>query len=154
MKMETMSAPSAVSTSSRRGRSLPWPLIFIVLALGVVWFLFGKNYWMNRQVTSEYQSVFLENGQVYFGKLEYKGSWIKLTDVYYLQVTDPLQVGGEVGTNSKEQNIQLIKLGSELHGPKDEMFISKSKVLFWENMKDEAKVLQSIKDYQLKSKQP
>ncbi len=39
-------------------------------------------------VRSEYQAVFLSNGQVYFGKLHNSGYQYKLTDVYYLQVTE------------------------------------------------------------------
>jgi hypothetical protein len=110
---------------------------------------YGKFFSINREISGDYQAVFLNNGQVYFGKLKYQRGWIKLKDVYYLQVTDPLQ-GAEERENisvNTEQNIQLIKLGSELHGPEDEMFIEKNEVMFWENMKDDSKVLQSIRDY-------
>ena len=92
--------------------------------------------------------MFLTNGQVYFGKISKSGQWIKLSDVYYLQITDPLQPAGNQGDSvipKKEQSIQLVKLGSELHGPADVMYIEKDKILFWENMKDDSKVLQAIK---------
>ncbi len=104
--------------------------------------------------TSDYQSVFLSNGQVYFGKLQQShGGWIKLSDIYYLQVTEDLQPAssGSATTpttttpSNQQQKINLVKLGSELHGPTDEMYIAKDKILFWENMKDDSKVLQSIK---------
>src|SRR5690348_3013411 len=48
-----------------------------------------------------YQSVFLNNGSSYYGKLEPQGdSWFLLTDVFYLSVSD------QAGT-------RLIKRGSE-----------------------------------------
>jgi len=105
-----------------------------------------------------YQAVFLTNGQVYFGKLTSQDNeWMKLTDIYYLQVTQNLQQAS--GDPTKEptstgaaqtsaNNIQLVKLGSELHGPDDMMYIEQDKVLFWENMKSDSKVSNAIKQYQ------
>ena len=130
-------------------------ILIVIILLAILWFAGGKDLVLNRLARStEYQAVFLTNGQVYFGKLATSGDWMKLTDVYYLQVTgqtDQLQQAGDASADtSSPQNIQLVKLGSELHGPTDEMFIEKDKILFWENMKDDSKVLQSIKDYQSK----
>jgi len=101
--------------------------------------------------SSKYQAVFFTNGQVYFGKLQASGGdYIKLTDIYYLQSQ---QAGGneESGnpqeTATDQSNVQLIKLGDEIHGPEDEMIISKSQVLFYENLKPDGKVAQSIKKF-------
>ncbi len=41
----------------------------------------------------------------------------------------------------------MVKLGNELHGPEDEMFITKEHVLFYEDMKADGKVMQAIKEY-------
>lgn len=108
-----------------------------------------------------YQAVFLTNGQVYFGKLSTDKDWINLTDIYYLQVTQNLQQAAtsDQGKNatpatdtpaSNQPNIQLVKLGSELHGPEDAMHIEKDKVLFWENLKSDSKVISAIAQYQNK----
>ena|SRR3989338_7827997 len=122
--------------------------VFLVLIILLAGYLFyGQSIWFYLK-TKGYQSVFLTNGQVYFGKISKSGQWIKLSDVYYLQITDPLQPAGNQGDSvipKKEQSIQLVKLGSELHGPADVMYIEKDKILFWENMKDDSKVLQAIK---------
>jgi hypothetical protein len=102
-------------------------------------------------IKSDYQAVFLTNGQVYFGKLEIDRGWIVLKDIYYLQVKEDLQAATGSTTpptstnNNQQQSIQLVKLGSELHGPEDTMYIAKDKILFWENMKDDSKVLESIR---------
>lgn len=133
-------------------------LVIILLGLAVVFGAKLKDLKMNLAVKSEYQAVFLTNGQVYFGKLDFESGWIALSDIYYLQVSEDLQPAssGDSSTNTTpnatqdQQRIQLVKLGAELHGPEDEMFIAKDKILFWENMKDDSKVMQSIKQYQNK----
>lgn len=101
----------------------------------------------------QYQAVFLTNGQVYFGKLQStSGDYLALKDIYYLQVDSAIQPStkdGEVTTEStdKNSNVQLIKLGNELHGPEDEMQVSKEQVLFWENLKEDGKVSKAIASY-------
>ncbi|MDF2461346.1 MAG: hypothetical protein K0S68_749 [Candidatus Saccharibacteria bacterium] len=93
-----------------------------------------------------YQAVFLTNGQVYFGKVDrVDSSYVKLTDIYYLQVQQQVQ---PKDANAQQQpQVSLAKLGGELHGPEDVMFISRTQVLFWENLKDDGKVAKAIKDY-------
>jgi ABC-type proline/glycine betaine transport system ATPase subunit len=97
----------------------------------------------------QYQAVFLTNGQVYFGKLKNPDSaYVKLTDIYYLQVQQTVQPDQQKEDANKQPNVSLAKLGSELHGPEDTMYISRDQILFWENLKDDGKVTQAIKDYQ------
>jgi hypothetical protein len=98
----------------------------------------------------QYQALFLTNGQVYFGHLKnVDSSYVKLNDIYYLQVQQAVQPA-DSKTNSANPNVSLAKLGSELHGPEDTMYVSRDQVLFWENLKDDGKVAQAIKDYQKK----
>lgn len=99
--------------------------------------------------TTNWQAVFLTNGQVYFGHLtdDQNGKYLKLTNIYYLQVGSSLQSADETKKAEQAQNLNLIKLGDELHGPKDEMMINRDQVLFWENLKDDSKVVESIKNY-------
>ena len=89
--------------------------------------------------SAKWQAVFLNNNQVYFGKLQnYDGNYLTLSDVYYLKTVADLTQGDSAS------NLNLIKLGGELHGPEDVIYIPKSSVLFWENMKDTSRVVQSI----------
>ena len=87
----------------------------------------------------QWQAVFLANGQVYFGHLRnYNRGYARLREIYYLQAQQPLQSGQTpIGLN-------LVKLGSELHGPEDVMMIPKNQILFWENMKDDSQVVKAI----------
>jgi len=95
----------------------------------------------------DYQAVFLTNGQVYFGKLYKEGSrYPVLRDVYYLQVTQAPQPIREGET--QPQNINLVKLGGELHGPQDEMRVSRDQILFIEDLKSDSRVVQAIEQFQ------
>lgn len=94
----------------------------------------------------QYQAVFLSNNMVYFGKISnITGEYIKMTDIYYLQVNQ--QSTDQKSQNPQQQQLSLTKLGNELHGPEDAMYINRKEVLFWENLKPDGKVVQAIKNY-------
>ncbi len=96
----------------------------------------------------QYQAVFLTNGQVYFGKVtKTDSSYVKLTDIYYLQVQQTVQPTDKSASSTNNQQVSLAKLGGELHGPEDVMYINRSQVLFWENLKNDGKVVKAIQDY-------
>ena len=124
-------------------------LVVIVSAIAVV---AKKNYMAHSNTLvgvkdDKYQALFLTNGQVYFGKISLAGkNTVKINDIYYLQVAQKVQPeDSKQETQATEP--QLIKLGEELHGPEDEMFIERSQVSFWENLKDNSKVVEAIKAY-------
>ena len=95
---------------------------------------------------SDYQAVFLVNGQVYFGQLSGEGSqFMKLTDVYYLQVNQALQPAEEGAAQTPD--VSLVKLGNELHGPMDLMRINRDQVLLIEDLKADSNVVRAITDY-------
>lgn len=97
----------------------------------------------------EYQAVFLEGGQVYFGKLKsMKENHFNLTDIYYLNVNDQSVQPDQ----ASQQNLSLVKLGCELHGPRDQMIINREQVLFWENLKNDSRVVTAIKEWQSQNK--
>jgi hypothetical protein len=122
-------------------------VVLVVLALGLVcWKVFMSE---NSIKKSQYQAVFLANGQVYFGKISnVSNSYVKLTDIYYLQVQQAVQPAQS--SSSEQPKVSLAKLGNELHGPEDEMQINRDQVLFWENLKDDSKVVTAIKENQSK----
>lgn len=103
----------------------------------------------------QYQAVFLDNGQVYFGRLDNTDrAYVRLTDIYYLQVNQPVQPdqvepGDDPDADAADQQAQisLAKLGNELHGPEDEMFIHRDKIVFWENLKTDGQVTTAISEY-------
>lgn len=96
--------------------------------------------------SDQYQAVFLSNNMVYFGKLSnINGDFVKMTDIYYLQVQQ--QQGDQKTQQQQQSQLSLAKLGNELHGPEDAMFINRKEIMFWENLKTDGKVVQAIKNY-------
>jgi hypothetical protein len=47
-------------------------------------------------------------------------------------------------TGTTPAKVSLIKLGSELHGPEDQMSINRDQILFFENMKNSSKINEAI----------
>jgi hypothetical protein len=129
-------------------KSKAW-IWFIVLAAIIIaaalWQTRGSAGWSAR-ASQDYQAVFLTNDQVYFGKLTSADSqYPRLRDVYYLQVTQTLQPPEQTGPAIP--NINLVKLGGELHGPTDEMVINRDHILFYEDMKPDSQVVTAINQF-------
>ncbi|HEX7484397.1 MAG TPA: hypothetical protein VF281_04590 [Candidatus Saccharimonadales bacterium] len=142
---------SRVKKSSKKRFTLPI-IVILIIVLGILgWFAWSKMHAAGPAIDSgKYQAVFFTNGQVYFGKLQsVGGDYMKLTDIYYLQT----QTGAAADSSNPQQtttdqsNVQLIKLGEEIHGPEDQMVIVKDQVLFYENLKADGKVAKSIDQY-------
>jgi hypothetical protein len=135
-------------------------IIVVVIVVGVLFRdrLFPKKGANNmtaeqkEQKSSGYQAVFLTNGQVYFGKLsDMSATYATLSDIYYLQVTQPpIQGSQQQGQQaaSAQQQLSLVKLGQELHGPVDEMKINRDQILFFEDIKEDGRVMTAIREYQ------
>jgi hypothetical protein len=101
---------------------------------------------------AKWQSVFLNNGQVYFGHLQRVDSdYVRITNVYYLRAAQTLQPSAS--TTAPTPSFELVKLGGELHGPEDAIYFEKSSVLFWENMRPDSQVVQAINNFQKNLKQ-
>ena len=125
-------------------------VVIIILAGG--WFAWSNMGGDAGVKGGQYQAVFLTNGQVYFGKVSNVNTgYVKLTDIYYLQVQQSVQPDNKNNNNNNSQ-VSLAKLGSELHGPEDAMYISRQQVLFWENLKNDGKVVQAINSYKQQNK--
>ncbi|MBT5808564.1 hypothetical protein HOI18_04810 [Candidatus Uhrbacteria bacterium] len=125
-------------------------ILFIIAIAGGGWYYFSSDDGTVDQTdsgsggisisTGEYQAVFLDNGQVYFGELnQNRGQFYTLTDVFYLQ-------SGAAGID-QVSSLSLTKLGNEAHGPEDRMEINVEHILFIEDMKGDSKVVQAINDY-------
>ena len=98
---------------------------------------------------SEYQAVFLTNGQVYFGKIgELNSKYLVLTNIFYIENNSANSTTTNNTTQAQNANYTLRKLGtSELHQPEDKMIVNSDTVTFWENLKDSSQVVTKIKEY-------
>ncbi len=112
-----------------------WLLLFAFLAALSPFMGCGGN---DLNFSTEYQAVFLDNGQVFFGKLSDVGSpYLTLRDVYYVQTL--------VEREKKEPANILVKRGSEWHNP-DFMRINNRHVLVIEPVGSDSRVAQLIKE--------
>lgn len=90
------------------------------------------------------QAVFLNNGQVYFGNItELNSSYLNMSNIYYLRVNQQVQPGQQASQN----DVSLVKLGCELHGPVDLMTVNRDQITFWENLKEDGQVAQAVAEY-------
>lgn len=125
-------------------------VIVIALLVYVGYTTKGFGIWKEKATgeskDADWQAVFLTNGQVYFGKLSGATSqYATLKDIYYLQVQKSIQPKPE--GEADQPKVTLVKLGSELHAPMDEMKINRDQILFYENLKKDGKVVQAIDKY-------
>lgn len=135
-------------------------VVIVVIVLIIVGFLinqytsinlFGSNTTNLDVATSfnqdSYYAVFLSNGQVYFGKVSGTNSdFTVLQDIYYLQVSEPLQQVPPPGGQAQPQ-LSLVKLGNELHGPQDYMRLSNRHIIFVEELKTDGRVVEAIMNF-------
>ena len=122
-------------------------IVVVVIALAA-WMLLSQNKLSG--YSKEWQAIFLTNGQVYFGQIQSTNkAEIVAQDIYYLQVTRPLQQTeeGQEQASEGQGELSLVKLGNELHGPTDNMYINRDHVLFIEDLKDDSNVVQAIDNY-------
>lgn len=129
----------------------------VIVVLGIIWYVvtsvlgWGIPGLSGRADHSGWQAVFLNNGQVYFGSItDVNDNDLVLTNIYYLQVVNrPLQrtQEGQATSTESQQELTLIKLGNELHGPVDQMVINRAQILLTEKLRDDSRVIQAINQY-------
>lgn len=153
--------PSVVSTpKSSKSKRVPglanlkvitvvllYSLTVLIVALTVYAFVLGgRDNSQSKYVAKDaYQAVFLNGGQVYFGKITSSNSkYMTVADIYYLRVNQQVQPGQTAQNN----DISLVKLGCELHGPQDQMVVNQDQVVFWENLKTDGQVAKAVKQFQ------
>jgi hypothetical protein len=121
----------------------------IIVAIGVVLaaLLFMLLSWSEKLTFStEYQAVFMDNGQVFFGK-------IKNADAEYPMLKDVFYIGRQTGSDGKDVKSILIKRGNEWHGP-EYMYINKEHIAVIEPVAAGSRVAQLIKEAQDQKPQP
>mgnify|MGYP001558037801 CR=1 FL=1 len=150
-------------------------ILVLIIVGGGVYFL--KPEWLGKKTTStsptgtvvkisdakasEYSAVFISNNQVYFGKVsDLNAEFATLREVYYLKIQNSLvppqegdvKVEGKDSQPQQKNELTLIKMGNELHGPTDEIKINNKHILYIEALKTDSKVVKAINDYKAKNK--
>lgn len=125
---------------SRRSlyRTLAIVAASVAILFGIIVFMFSLR---AARAATQYQAVFLTNGQVYFGHIMHRG-WktIRVKDVYYLQVKS-------ASATTSSDDLSLIKMGNELHGPEDGLEVNWNQILFIELLRNDSRVVSAIENY-------
>ena len=161
-RQEYAPAASQEEELPKKSSKIPWIVLAVVVVLlvvgGVVFRdkIFGSKTGSTAAgAPSGYQAVFLTNGQVYFGKIgSTREDYVTLSDIYYLQV-GPQQGSAatpNAASSTAQQQITLVKLGQELHGPVDFMHINRTQILFYEDLKADGQVVKAIQQDKAASK--
>jgi len=88
---------------------------------------------------SDYQAVFLTNGQTYFGRYYDRiGAYAKIEDVYYIQQT-------QGSATEQPSDARLVRRGLELHAPETRMLVPKTAILFVEDLKSDSPIAQFMR---------
>lgn len=127
-------------------------IIGLVAIIAVIWC--GYSSWQSYRPNTHgsRQAIFLADGQIYFGYASsLRNQVVVVKDIYYLQAVQPLQSTDSKTPASATQQVNIIKLGSEIQGPTDQMKINRDNIKFIEDMKSDSEVNQKITDY-LKTK--
>ncbi len=93
---------------------------------------------------SKYQAVFMNRGDVYFGKItQMNSSYIHLQDVFSLNQPQTDQTK----TATSQKSYDLISITRQVHCPTSEMVIYKDQTSYWENIQPEGQVVKLINEY-------
>lgn len=88
-----------------------------------------------------YQVVYMTSGQAYFGKLKNtSGDYLVLDTPYTAQDVKP------EGDENVQTSTTLVKVSQQQYGPTDVMSLKADQVLFWQNLRDDSKVTEAIKN--------
>ena len=132
-------------------------VVVVVVALAA-YLVFMRPTTNSAGAAGAYQAVFLVNNQVYFGKLANENAQFPvLTDIYYLQVNQAIQpVQTKPGQAASQTNpeINLVKLGGELHGPTDMMKINRDQILLIEDLRADSNLAKAIENYKVRQGAP
>ena len=94
-----------------------------------------------------YSGVFLDNNDVYFGKITKRdGSFITLENTFYLRVTQVSQKAKN-GKDVTVPSLNLVKLGAELHKPKDKIELQVSHIVSIQELEPTSEVIKVINNY-------
>ncbi len=137
----THNAPGMITIPLRAiGRLILAVVVALVIVLG--WRSYADGSWPFAPSDDQWTGVFLTNGQAYFGHYYGgPGDYARLREVYYVLAT---QLQSQDPRVAPQTQLSLQKLGGEIHGPTQEMRISKQQILFLEELRPDSPVVRSI----------
>ncbi|MDP3015022.1 MAG: hypothetical protein Q8N28_01245 [bacterium] len=106
-------------------------VIILLIALGAV------VYWQRSGFEKSYWAVYLDTGDLYFGKLS-SFPKLSLSDVWFLQ-RNP---------QDTQNPLSLTKFGNAFWGPEDKIYLNEKSVAWKTKLREDSQVVQFIKNPQ------
>lgn len=138
-----------IEASSPKRKNIFFILLLLIIIAGGAFYFF--NYRQEANNFSEkqkdvYYAFFLTNGQVYFGRvLEEDKKEIIVQDVHYLTSSNSGQFNTEASAPGSN-GLELVKMGNEIHGPENIIYINKDHLVLYEKLREDSGVVVSIKN--------
>lgn len=132
-----------------RGALVALAVALLALAITFALQFRGSDLIATQRVNTDgYQAVVLEGRQVYFGRLRDLGAaYVRLEDAHYEPVGGVQQAGRQPDGGAE---VTLLKVGQDLPQAEPTLYISADKLVSWENLRNDSKVVKAIKDNQNK----
>ena len=140
----------STSTGSKQVKTSPYKVVAVIGGVVVLLLISAVITLMvltgDKPKADRYQAVFLDNNQVFFGKLNNTtGKYLTLEQAYYTKAAElPADATAEQKA-ATDNNVSLVKVGSEVYGPENVLKIRAEQVLFWQNLSSDSKVAKAIK---------
>lgn len=114
-------------------------LILVIFLVGIGLLMITRNR-APKVDSTKYQAVFLEGNTQFYGHLNgIDTQFPELTDVYYIE--------SKPASDNASQELTLVKFGmhpNEVIGPEDTVYLNRDKILYWENLKADSRVVKGI----------
>lgn len=148
---------------------LPYAVIAMAIILAAAAMFVQHKQFRNTLPAETYQAVFLSNGQIYFGQLDtLSRSHMHLSDVYYIQETttvveEPVattelpvdadtvsalgaadEVAVAESTPQTQTGLQVVRVGSEIHQPVNELVLNRDHIIMWQNLSPDSQIIDAI----------
>ncbi|HXK39459.1 MAG TPA: hypothetical protein VJ837_01370 [Candidatus Paceibacterota bacterium] len=90
---------------------------------------------------SQYKAVLLTSGDVYFARVsDGFGRYVTLRDVFYPQIPQ--------APEGQQPEVRLVKFGGEIHGPEDEIKVSREHIIMIQPLRADSQVIATIEQYE------
>ncbi len=106
-------------------------VVILLVALGVV------IYWQKVGFEKPYWAVYLDTGDLYFGKLN-RFPKLSLTDVWFLQRN----------LNDQKNPLSLAKFAGAFWGPEDRVYLNEKNIVWKAKLREDSQVVQFVKNPQ------
>lgn len=119
-------------------------IVVVIVGVATVW---GLNHLGGQTQTiakDRYQVVFMQSGQVFFGKLQNTtGDYLTLTSAYYTQ-TQAQATSAEDAKAAANGQTQIVPVNKEIYSPDSSIALRADQVLFWQNLQSDSQVAKLI----------